>query len=145
MTVPFTPDMNFCLWLKTNERGTYHFPLSSSTSSSPAFMDGGTGQPPADHDTEMLESTGSSAAPLISQVAAGIENIPATLSHGGRFIQFSILGNVFEVTSKYKPPIMPIGKGGYGIVWYVQFSIYLFFISVYHKKKRKMILIRKWF
>ncbi|KAJ4904199.1 Mitogen-activated protein kinase 6 [Raphanus sativus] len=79
-------------------------------------MDGGTGQPPADHDTEMLESTGSSAAPLISQVAAGIENIPATLSHGGRFIQFSILGNVFEVTSKYKPPIMPIGKGGYGIV-----------------------------
>ena len=44
-------------------------------------------------------------------------SIPATLSHGGRFIQYNIFGNVFEVTAKYKPPIMPIGKGAYGIVW----------------------------
>ncbi|KMT15534.1 hypothetical protein BVRB_3g058860 [Beta vulgaris subsp. vulgaris] len=43
-------------------------------------------------------------------------SIPATLSHGGRFIQYNIFGNVFEVTVKYKPPIMPIGKGAYGIV-----------------------------
>ncbi|KAF5942280.1 hypothetical protein HYC85_019922 [Camellia sinensis] len=48
--------------------------------------------------------------------AAGIEHIPATLSHGGRFIQYNIFGNIFEVTAKYKPPIMPIGKGAYGIV-----------------------------
>ena len=47
----------------------------------------------------------------------GMENIPATLSHGGRFIQYNIFGNIFEVTAKYKPPIMPIGKGAYGIVW----------------------------
>ncbi|KAK4359605.1 hypothetical protein RND71_021834 [Anisodus tanguticus] len=46
----------------------------------------------------------------------GIDNIPATLSHGGRFIQYNIFGNIFEVTAKYKPPIMPIGKGAYGIV-----------------------------
>ena len=46
-------------------------------------------------------------------------SIPATFSHGGRFIQYNIFGNVFEVTAKYKPPIMPIGKGAYGIVWYV--------------------------
>ncbi|GAA0172187.1 non-receptor serine/threonine protein kinase [Lithospermum erythrorhizon] len=45
-----------------------------------------------------------------------MENIPATLSFGGRFIQYNIFGNMFEVTSKYKPPIMPIGKGAYGIV-----------------------------
>ena len=49
--------------------------------------------------------------------AMGMENIPATLSHGGRFIQYNIFGNIFEVTAKYKPPIMPIGKGAYGIVW----------------------------
>ncbi|CAK9135587.1 unnamed protein product [Ilex paraguariensis] len=49
-------------------------------------------------------------------VAGGIDNIPATLSHGGRFIQYNIFGNIFEVTAKYKPPIMPIGKGAYGIV-----------------------------
>ncbi|KAF5175047.1 Mitogen-activated protein kinase [Thalictrum thalictroides] len=46
----------------------------------------------------------------------GVENIPATLSHGGRFIQYNIFGNIFEVTVKYRPPIMPIGKGAYGIV-----------------------------
>ncbi|XP_021814026.1 mitogen-activated protein kinase homolog MMK1 isoform X1 [Prunus avium] len=49
-------------------------------------------------------------------VMPGVESIPATLSHGGRFIQYNIFGNVFEVTAKYKPPIMPIGKGAYGIV-----------------------------
>lgn len=51
--------------------------------------------------------------------APGTDNIPATLSHGGRFIQYNIFGNIFEVTSKYRPPIMPIGKGAYGIVWFV--------------------------
>ncbi|KAL5080903.1 hypothetical protein RYX36_009324, partial [Vicia faba] len=40
----------------------------------------------------------------------------ATLSHGGSFIQYNIFGNIFEVTAKYRPPIMPIGKGAYGIV-----------------------------
>lgn len=67
-------------------------------------------------DTEMVE-----AQPDPQQTAApaagGIESIPATLSHGGRFIQYNIFGNIFEVTAKYKPPIMPIGKGAYGIVW----------------------------
>ncbi|KAJ6813190.1 mitogen-activated protein kinase 1-like [Iris pallida] len=43
-------------------------------------------------------------------------DISAELSHGGRFIRYNIFGNVFEVTSLYKPPIMPIGKGAYGIV-----------------------------
>ncbi|PKI33583.1 hypothetical protein CRG98_046039, partial [Punica granatum] len=72
-------------------------------------MDGGA-QP---GDTVMSE-----AAPPPQQQPApqGIENIPATLSHGGRFIQYNIFGNIFEVTAKYKPPIMPIGKGAYGIV-----------------------------
>jgi len=79
-------------------------------------MEGG-GAPPA--DTVM-----SDAAPAPPQM--GIENIPATLSHGGRFIQYNIFGNIFEVTAKYKPPIMPIGKGAYGIVWYV-IPFFLFF------------------
>nr|GEW63301.1 mitogen-activated protein kinase homolog NTF4-like [Tanacetum cinerariifolium] len=33
-----------------------------------------------------------------------------------RFVQYSIFGRIFHVTTKYKPPIMPIGKGAYGIV-----------------------------
>eukprot|EP00252_Welwitschia_mirabilis_P022037 TRINITY_DN582_c0_g1_i1.p1 TRINITY_DN582_c0_g1~~TRINITY_DN582_c0_g1_i1.p1 ORF type:complete len:405 (-),score=58.27 TRINITY_DN582_c0_g1_i1:515-1729(-) len=43
-------------------------------------------------------------------------NIPAVLSHGGRYVQYNIFGNIFEVTSKYQPPLLPIGKGAYGIV-----------------------------
>jgi mitogen-activated protein kinase 6 len=82
-------------------------------------MEGG-GAPPT--DTVM-----SDAAPPVPQQQMGIENIPATLSHGGRFIQYNIFGNMFEVTAKYKPPIMPIGKGAYGIVWYVKYKPFSFF------------------
>ncbi|KAL6504903.1 Mitogen-activated protein kinase mmk1 [Orobanche hederae] len=58
----------------------------------------------------------SEAEPHPSPDQPPVDNMPAMLSHGGRFIQYNIFGNVFEVTSKYKPPIMPIGKGAYGIV-----------------------------
>ena len=82
-------------------------------------MDGG-GQPP---DTEMSEAgAGGGGQPPqqpLPPVGGGVmlDNIQATLSHGGRFIQYNIFGNVFEVTAKYKPPVLPIGKGAYGIVW----------------------------
>lgn len=76
--------------------------------------------PPA-ADTEMAEAQPdpqqTTAPAAAAPAAGGIESIPATLSHGGRFIQYNIFGNIFEVTAKYKPPIMPIGKGAYGIVW----------------------------
>jgi mitogen-activated protein kinase 6 len=83
-------------------------------------MDGGA-QPP---DAEMAEAGAGAAAAAAAAAGQGaapggaMENIQATLSHGGRFIQYNIFGNVFEVTVKYKPPILPIGKGAYGIVWY---------------------------
>ncbi|KAJ8505730.1 hypothetical protein OPV22_006616 [Ensete ventricosum] len=67
-------------------------------------------------DTEMAEAGGQPPRPAAAPPSQGLENIPETLSHGGRFIQYNMFGNVFEVTSKYKPPIMPIGKGAYGIV-----------------------------
>ncbi|CAA7397528.1 unnamed protein product [Spirodela intermedia] len=65
------------------------------------------GGPPQDPPT---------TAPAGAVANAGGETILATLSHGGRFIQYNIFGNIFEVTAKYKPPIMPIGKGAYGLV-----------------------------
>lgn len=96
--------------------------------------DGGASQP---DDTVMSEAA--SVPPPQHDPAAqqqhqhqppsmGMENIPATLSHGGRFIQYNIFGNIFEVTAKYKPPIMPIGKGAYGIVWSMR-SLFCFFFS----------------
>ncbi|XP_023547510.1 mitogen-activated protein kinase homolog MMK2-like [Cucurbita pepo subsp. pepo] len=37
-------------------------------------------------------------------------------THGGRYIQYNIYGNLFEVPRKYIPPIRPVGRGAYGIV-----------------------------
>ncbi|VAI70392.1 unnamed protein product [Triticum turgidum subsp. durum] len=79
-------------------------------------MDAGGAQPP---DSEMAEAGAAAAAAAAAAGAApggAMDNIQATLTHGGRFIQYNIFGNVFEVTAKYKPPILPIGKGAYGIV-----------------------------
>eukprot|EP01018_Ginkgo_biloba_P013244 Gb_15256 [translate_table: standard] len=43
-------------------------------------------------------------------------NIYGIPSYDGRFMQYNIFGNVFEVTAKYIPPFYPIGKGANGIV-----------------------------
>jgi hypothetical protein len=40
-------------------------------------------------------------------------------THGGRYVQYNVLGNLFEVSAKYVPPIHPVGRGAYGIVWYI--------------------------
>ncbi|CAA7021576.1 unnamed protein product [Microthlaspi erraticum] len=34
----------------------------------------------------------------------------------GKFERYNVLGQIFEVTAKYKPPTDPIGRGGYGFV-----------------------------
>ncbi|XP_042512214.1 mitogen-activated protein kinase 3-like isoform X2 [Macadamia integrifolia] len=45
-----------------------------------------------------------------------VTDFPAIPTHGGRYIQYNISGNLFEITSKYRPPIMHIGGGAYGKV-----------------------------
>ncbi|KAI9401239.1 hypothetical protein POPTR_001G099900v4 [Populus trichocarpa] len=42
--------------------------------------------------------------------------IKGLLTHGGRYVQYNVYGNLFEVSSKYVPPVRPIGRGAYGIV-----------------------------
>ncbi|GAB2217367.1 hypothetical protein Droror1_Dr00000545 [Drosera rotundifolia] len=37
-------------------------------------------------------------------------------THGGRYVQYNLYGNLFEVSRKYVPPIRPVGRGAYGIV-----------------------------
>ncbi|KAJ0245652.1 Protein kinase domain-containing protein [Hirschfeldia incana] len=51
-----------------------------------------------------------------SHEVLAIENITATPSHAGRYIQYNICGKIFELTAKYKLPIMPIGRGAYGFI-----------------------------
>lgn len=43
-------------------------------------------------------------------------NVQRVLTHGGQYVQYNIFGNLFEVSTKYVPPIRPIGRGAYGIV-----------------------------
>ncbi|KAK0587843.1 hypothetical protein LWI29_029874 [Acer saccharum] len=43
-------------------------------------------------------------------------NIKGVHTHGGRYVQYNVYGNLFEVSSKYVPPIRPIARGAYGIV-----------------------------
>ncbi|KAK9280464.1 hypothetical protein L1049_014156 [Liquidambar formosana] len=54
----------------------------------------------------------SSSAPS----AADGNNIRGVPTHGGRYVQYNIYGNLFEVSRKYVPPIRPVGRGAYGIV-----------------------------
>ncbi|KAK4408896.1 Mitogen-activated protein kinase [Sesamum angolense] len=59
-------------------------------------------------------------------------DFPAVATHGGHYIQYNIFGNMFEITTKYRPPIMPIGRGAYGIV-----------CSVLNSETNEMVAIKK--
>ncbi|CAI0444733.1 unnamed protein product [Linum tenue] len=70
---------------------------------------------------ESMVSNGSKDSSSTSATAAKggggsggkIKGVP---THGGRYVQYNVHGNLFEVSSKYVPPIRPIGRGAYGIV-----------------------------
>ncbi|PIM99791.1 Mitogen-activated protein kinase [Handroanthus impetiginosus] len=46
----------------------------------------------------------------------GGHNIRGVPTHGGRYVQYNVYGNLFEVSRKYIPT-RPVGRGAYGIVW----------------------------
>lgn len=43
-------------------------------------------------------------------------NFRGVPTHGGRYVQYNVYGNLFEVSKKYVP-LRPVGRGAYGIVW----------------------------
>lgn len=51
-----------------------------------------------------------------STAGSQMADFPGFPTHGGQFVQYNIFGNLFEITAKYRPPILPIGRGAYGIV-----------------------------
>ncbi|KAK8581501.1 hypothetical protein V6N12_071722 [Hibiscus sabdariffa] len=59
-------------------------------------------------------------------------DFPAINTHGGQYVQYSVFGNLFEITSKYRPPIIPIGRGAYGIV-----------CSVLNSETNEMVAVKK--
>ncbi|KAJ9555980.1 hypothetical protein OSB04_010594 [Centaurea solstitialis] len=40
-------------------------------------------------------------------------NIRGVPTHAGRYLQYNVYGNLFEVSRKYVPPIRPVGRGAY--------------------------------
>ncbi|KAJ6826325.1 mitogen-activated protein kinase 6 [Iris pallida] len=57
-----------------------------------------------------MDCTGSNS------VTEGHAAVKGVLTHGGRYVQYNLHGNLFEVSAKYVPPIRPVGRGAYGIV-----------------------------
>ncbi|XP_017981724.1 PREDICTED: mitogen-activated protein kinase homolog MMK2 isoform X2 [Theobroma cacao] len=51
-----------------------------------------------------------------SSTGSGDHSIRGIPTHGGRYVQYNVYGNLFEVSRKYVPPIRPVGRGAYGIV-----------------------------
>ncbi|KAL2461533.1 Mitogen-activated protein kinase 4 [Abeliophyllum distichum] len=45
----------------------------------------------------------------------GGHNFQGVPTHGGRYVKYSLYGNLFEVSRKYVP-IRPVGRGAYGLV-----------------------------
>lgn len=62
-----------------------------------------------------------------SSAAADHGHIKGLPTNGGRYVQYNVYGNLFEVSRKYIPPIRPVGRGAYGIVWYDFLLLYLVF------------------
>lgn len=67
----------------------------------------------ASYFTNMADAAHGNGAAAVHQQYTEFQ---AVASHGGQYIQYNIFGNLFEITNKYRPPIMPIGRGAYGIV-----------------------------
>lgn len=51
--------------------------------------------------------------PIIDSLYDYIEGVP---THGGKFVEYIVNGNMFELPAKYKPPMSYIGRGAYGVV-----------------------------
>ncbi|KAI3453751.1 hypothetical protein Pfo_010414 [Paulownia fortunei] len=56
-------------------------------------------------------------APETSSVSNSTKtDISGVLTHGGEYVRYNLYGNLFEVSSKYVPPLRPIGSGANGLV-----------------------------
>lgn len=52
-----------------------------------------------------------------TSIPPGENGIGGFLSLCGNFAHYNIYGNEFVLTAKYQPPLRPISRGAYGIVW----------------------------
>ncbi|OVA00189.1 Protein kinase domain [Macleaya cordata] len=78
---------------------------------------------------------------------SGDNNIKGFLTHGGRYVQYNVYGNLFEVSTKYVPPIRPVGRGAYGILCLMLGAVsgvfrYFVRVDVFHDWRfAKMLLV----
>jgi hypothetical protein len=50
-------------------------------------------------------------------IPPGENGIGGVVSPCGHFAIYNIYGNEFVLTRRYQPPVRPISRGAYGIVW----------------------------
>eukprot|EP00268_Persea_americana_P047335 TRINITY_DN4924_c0_g2_i1.p1 TRINITY_DN4924_c0_g2~~TRINITY_DN4924_c0_g2_i1.p1 ORF type:complete len:383 (-),score=56.00 TRINITY_DN4924_c0_g2_i1:503-1651(-) len=79
-----------------------------------------------------MEGAATDTAMAEAHQTAAYAEFPTVTTHGGRYVQHNVFGNIFEITSKYRPPILPIGRGAYGIV-----------CSVLNSETNEMVAIKK--
>ncbi|KHG23154.1 Mitogen-activated protein kinase 4 [Gossypium arboreum] len=74
-------------------------------------------------------------------------NIKGVHTHGGQYVQYNVYGNLFEVSSKYVPPLRPIGRGAYGIVCvavnYVSSISFVLFSAAVNSQTHEEVAIKK--
>lgn len=63
---------------------------------------------------------GAGAGGCLGMGHGGEAQIKGTHTHGGRYVQYNVYGNLLEVSAKYVPPIRPVGRGACGIIWCVR-------------------------
>ncbi|KAK1364310.1 Mitogen-activated protein kinase [Heracleum sosnowskyi] len=54
--------------------------------------------------------------PSSAASASDHSNIKKVMTNGGSYVEYNVYGNLFQVSSKYVPPIRPVGRGAYGFV-----------------------------
>ncbi|KAH7688142.1 Mitogen-activated protein kinase protein [Dioscorea alata] len=65
------------------------------------------------------QEEGAEMAEAQKEGGAAPVKMEATLTHGGRFVRYNVCRFVFEVTSKYRPPITFLRSDRYGDTWSV--------------------------
>ncbi|KAF8394970.1 hypothetical protein HHK36_018909 [Tetracentron sinense] len=84
----------------------------------------------------MLGTVTDSATADISlkTIPGQFSDFQAVPTHGGQFVQYKILGDLFEMPPKYRPPLVPIDRLGHGII-----------CSMLNSETNEMVAIKKIF
>jgi hypothetical protein len=86
-------------------------------------MDGSGGREEEDVHMDAGDGGGTDSAAAVGAAAMMYSSTDYT--------QYNVYGHLIEVPNKYCPPIQPIGRGAYGIVWLDLQDLFFFFVFLW--------------